>query len=452
VAQLHELTVAQAAAAIRNQELSPVALVEALLQRIDATDGKLQAWAYVARDQALEVAREAEREVTMGSALSPMFGVPFAAKDIFDTAGIPTEAGSDHYKGRVPTKDAAPIARFKQAGAILLGKVHTTELADGHPAPSKNPHNLDHSPGGSSAGSAAAVGACTVPIALGSQTVGSTLRPAAFCGVVGFKPTFGRVNRNGVVPMSRSLDHVGWLARSVEDVAIALQVLAGYDASDPHLIDVPVDDYVGAVDKADKPPRIGLLHYYFEKAEETMRRSALAALERLAKAGAAVDEVRLDVDFDATFKAHRAIQGPEMASWHKQEGLLAHMERYKSGTRAALERALSFSGVDYYDGKRLRQATREQLRGRLQEVDVLVSPTTSAPAPALSANSTGDPAWQSPWTLIGFPSITLPTGQTPTGLPTGLQLGGPAWQEAKLLGVARWAERALGVRMPVPTI
>lgn len=451
VTPLHELTLSQAAAAIREREISPVELVEALLRRIEATDRTLQAWAYVARDEALRAAKEAERDVAAGAATSSVLGVPFAAKDIFDTAGIPTEAGSEHYRGRVPQIDSAPIARLKQAGAILLGKVHTTEFADGHPAPSRNPYNLDHTPGGSSAGSAAAVAARMVPMALGSQTIGSVLRPASFCGVVGFKPTFGRVNRNGVIPMAETLDHVGWMTHTVEDAALVLQALAGYDASDPHLVDVPVEDYAGAVNRP-ASPRIGLLHYHFDRADETVRKSTLAALERLERAGAMVDEVPLDVDFDATFRAHRTLQVVEMASWHGSQGLLEHMEKYQSQTREYLERGLAAKGVDYYEARALQAATRVQFRRRLREVDVLVSPTTSAPANPLSDHSTGDPAWQSPWSLIGFPSITLPVGQTPEELPVGIQLGASAWQEARLLSVAKWVEDALDVHLPLPAI
>ncbi len=448
--ELHELTVAQAAAGIRDRALSPVALVEALLARIDATESTLQAWAYVAREQALAAAQQAEVTIMAGGAHGPIFGVPFAAKDIFDSAGIPTEAGSQHYRGRVPTRDSAPIRRLKTAGALLLGKVHTTEFADGHPAPSKNPYHLSHSPGGSSAGSAVSVAARTVPTALGSQTVGSVLRPASFCGVVGFKPTFGRVSRTGVIPMADSFDHVGWLARTVEDVAIVLQVLAGFEPGDPDLVDAPVDDYVGAARRPDQAPRIGLLHHYFDGADETMRQGTLAAIERLSRAGAVVDELHLPVDFDAMFEAHRSMQLSEMASWHKHAGLLDRMDLYQSRTREFLERGLTVSGVDYYDGERLRRATRAKFEARLREVDVLVSPTTSALAPPLSLSSTGEPAWQSPWSFIGFPSITLPTGQASNGLPTGIQLGAGAWQEAKLLRVAAWVEGALGVHLPAP--
>jgi len=451
MAQPHELTLGQAAAAIRSGDLSPVTLIESLLARIDAVDPKVKAWAYVARDQALLAAREAEPNARTASANRPLHGVPFAAKDIFDSAGMPTEAGSDHYKGRVPPKDSTPIAKLKQAGAILLGKVETTEFADGHPAPSRNPYHVEHSPGGSSAGSGAAVGARMVPMALGSQTVGSVLRPAGFCGVVGFKPTFGRVSRLGVIPMSYALDHVGWLARTVEDIALTLQVLAGYDPDDPDSANVPVDDYVGAAKDGARPPRIGLLQYYFDRADDTMRKSTLAAVERLAKAGAEVDELRLDVDFDRTFKYHRVVQGAEMAHWHIKEGLWARQEKYKSGTQAFIARGAGFPGHEYVEGQIARARTREQFTEALGKVDILVSPTTSAPAPALSENFTGDPAWQSPWTFIGLPVICLPTGLSDKGLPTSIQFGAKAFDEARLLGIASWVESTLGVTMSVPT-
>lgn len=446
------LTVAQAAEAIRGREVSPVDLVQSLLDRIDATEPALHAWAYVAGEEAIRAARQAQIEDGLGNGHSPVFGVPFAAKDIFDTAGIPTEAGSLHYQGRVPAEDAAPIRRLKAAGAILLGKVHTTEFADGHPSPTRNPYHLDHSPGGSSSGSAAAVSARTVPFALGSQTVGSVLRPAAFCGVVGFKPTFGRVGRQGVIPMSDSFDHVGWLTRTVEDAAIALRVLAGFEPDDPHSEDMPVDGYIEAARTLARPPRIGLLHFYFDGADAAMRQSTLAAVERLARAGAVVDDTRLDLDFDTTFRAHRAMQLSEMAWWHQREGLLERMDLYQRATREFLERGLAVSGVEYYDALQVRRGARARIAARLREVDILVSPTTSAPAPPLSEQSTGQPAWQSPWSLTGFPSITLPTGLTPDGLPTAIQLGAAEWQEAKLLSIAAWVEQALDVHLPPPRI
>ncbi|MSQ23550.1 MAG: amidase [Chloroflexi bacterium] len=447
---LHELTMAQAAEAIRQGEVSPVALIEALLRRIDDTDGEVRAWSHVARDEALDAARGAEAQLRHQAQVGPLFGVPFAAKDIFDSAGLPTEAGSEHYRGRVPTRDAAVIHRLKAAGAILLGKVHTTEFADGHPAPSRNPYNLLHSPGGSSAGSAAAVAARMVPMALGSQTVGSALRPASFCGVVGFKPTFGRVSRAGVIPMAHSFDHVGWIVRSVEDAALTLQVLAGFETGDPHLVDTPTEDYVIAAGQPSGPPRIGLLNYYFQHADEPVREAALATVERLAKAGAIIDEVQMEVNFDETFEAHRAMQMSEMVWWHRREGLLDHMERYRERTADFLGRGTAVTGADYVGAGQVLEVTRSSFAERLQEVDVLVSPTTSGLAPPLTAGSTGDPAWQSPWSFVGFPSITLPTGFGPGHLPIGIQLGASPWQEAKLLRIAYWVERTLGVSLPTP--
>ena len=226
MAEPFELSLTQAAAEITSRRLSSVELTESLLRRIEAIEPRLLAWATLLPDQALAAARAADQNAAPKGLLS---GVPYGAKDIFDTAGVRTAAGSKVWADRVPDKDAAPIALARDAGAILLGKLHTTEFADGDPAPSYNPWNPEHTPGGSSAGSGVAVAARMVPWAFGSQTVGSVLRPAAYNGVVGLKPTFGRISRLGVIPMATSFDHVGVLVRSVADAAFLLNALAGHD-------------------------------------------------------------------------------------------------------------------------------------------------------------------------------------------------------------------------------
>lgn len=447
MAQPYELTAAEAAAAIRAKQLSPADLVRSLLDRITALEPRLHAWAYVAGEQAMSEARAAERAARQGAARSPVFGVPYGAKDIFDTAGIPTEAGSAIYKGRVPDADSGPVAVLKRAGAILLGKTQTTEFADGHPAPSHNAWNAEHTPGGSSAGSGAAVGARMVPMALGSQTVGSTLRPAAFNGVVGFKATLGRITRSGVIPMSATCDHVGIIARDVTDTALWLSVLAGRDPADPDSADVPVDDYMGALTAHARPPRIGLLRHYLDVMEPAARAQTEQTLQQLARAGATVDEAEIPVDFNVTYLAHRAVQKTEMAAWHKP--LWAKYEHlYKEKTQAYIRDGLGYSGVDYVEGRQTRERTKQAFAAALQTFDVLLGPSSAGPAPH-DLTWTGDPAYQSPWTLIGFPAVSVPIGLS-AGMPLGIQFGAGEWQEAKLLGVARWVEQALDVRLALP--
>lgn len=447
MAHPYELTAAQAAAAIRAKQLSPVDLVQALLDRITTLEPRLHAWAYVAGEQAMKEARAAERAARQGAARSPVFGVPYGAKDIFDTAGIPTEAGSAVYKGRVPDADSGPVALLKRAGAILIGKTETTEFADGHPAITRNAWNVEHTPGGSSAGSGAAVGARMVPMALGSQTVGSTLRPAAFNGVVGFKATFGRITRRDVIPMSFTCDHVGLIARDVTDTALWLGVLAGHDPADPDSADVPVDDYTGALTAHAKPPRIGLLRHYFDVMEPAARAQTEQALQRLTRAGATVDEAELPVDFKATYLAHRAVQKTEMAHWHKP--LWEKHERlYKEKTQAYIRDGFAYSGVDYVEGQQVRARTTRAFTDALKRYDVLLGPSSAGPAPH-DLTWTGEPAYQSPWTFTGFPAISVPIGLS-AGMPIGIQFGAGAWQEAKLLGIARWVEQALDDRLTLP--
>ena len=289
----NELTAAEAARAIARRELTAVELAEACLNRIEALDERLLAWVYVDRETVLADARQADAAVAEGQPMGPLHGVPIGMKDIYYTAGIPTKAGSEVYKDFVPDYDATSLTLLKRAGALMLGKAVTTEFACLDPSPTFNPWNPAHTPGGSSSGSAVAVAARMCPAALGSQTVGSVLRPAAYNGVVGFKPTFGRVSRYGVVPVSWNLDTVGWLVRTVEDAALLLQVMAGPDVADPVSSREPVGDYLSAIVEP-SAPRIGLLRrYFYEGADAESRRHLDAVAERLAEAGAEIEEIPL---------------------------------------------------------------------------------------------------------------------------------------------------------------
>src|SRR5213594_5032669 len=295
---LHTLCAVDAARAIRDKVLSPIDLVDALLQRIEKVDGRVQAWALVDRDGARAAARTAADEVARGVARGPLHGVPFGAKDIFYSAGLRTEAGSKVMAGFVPDYDAAAVARLKSAGAILLGKCHTTEFATYDPSPARNPWNLACTPGGSSSGSAAAVAARTVPLALGTQTIGSNVRPASYCGLVGLKATFGRISTRGVMPLSYTQDHVGLMARSVEDIALGLSIAAGHDPDDPSSSQAPVPDYLAAITRR-RAPRVGVLREFFERAVPEVADVTAQAVNRLARAGAAVDEAKMPPTFRA---------------------------------------------------------------------------------------------------------------------------------------------------------
>ncbi len=439
----YELSLAEAASAVAARRLSSLELTESLLARIAALEPTLQAWATLLPEQALDAARQADA----GSApTGPLAGVPYGAKDIFDTAGIRTAAGSKIWADRVPNADAAPITLARNAGAILLGKLHTTEFADGDPAPSFNPWNPEHTPGGSSAGSGVAVAARMIPWAFGSQTVGSVLRPAAYNGVVGLKPTFGRISRLGVIPMAASFDHVGVLVRTVEDAALLLSALAGHDPNDPCSADAPVHDYIAAARGSDAPPRLGLMRgWFYEESDAETRLLTEEAAQKLAHAGALIEEVDPGIDFARSYNAHRTMQESEMAVWHAP--LYEGNERlYGPKITVYLQNGYAHTARDYVAAAGYRREAQSLAGKALESVDALLTPTASGPAPKDRAQ-TGDTRFQSPWSFTGFPSISLPIGLSSDGLPLGVQLACAPFNEAKLLRVAAWAERVLDVRL-----
>jgi aspartyl-tRNA(Asn)/glutamyl-tRNA(Gln) amidotransferase subunit A len=437
----HELGAAEAALAIRRKELSPVDLIEALLQRIDAVDAKVQAWALVDRAGAQATARRLADELARGILRGPLHGVPFGAKDIFYTAGLRTEAGSKVLAGFVPAYDATSVARLKDAGAILVGKLHTTEFATYDPAPTRNPWNLACTPGGSSSGSAAAVAARMVPFALGTQTIGSNVRPAAYCGLVGLKPTFGRISTRGVIPLTYTQDHVGLMARSVEDVALGLLAVAGHDAADPSSSREPVPDYLAALTRR-RPPRVGLLReFFFERATAEVARITTETVDRLARAGAAVEDVKLPGSFRAVHAAANLIMRSDTASIHAD--LFAQKaDLYRPAIRSAIEMGMLLTGDLYVRSLRVRRQFRRELAPLLAQHDILLTPTTPAPAP--EGTATGDPLFQVPWSLSGLPSITVPCGLAASGLPLGIQLVSGPFTEPALLAAAAWCEGVLG--------
>jgi aspartyl-tRNA(Asn)/glutamyl-tRNA(Gln) amidotransferase subunit A len=445
---LHERGLADAARAIRTKELSPVELIDALLARVDELDARVQAWALLDRDGARAAARQAADEAARGVLRGPLHGVAFGAKDIFYSAGLRTEGGSKVMAGFVPTYDATPVARLRSAGAILLGKCHTTEFATYDPAPTRNPWNLACTPGGSSSGSAAAVAARMVPLALGTQTIGSNVRPAAYCGLVGLKPTFGRISTRGVMALTYTQDHVGLMARSVEDIALGLSVMAGPDPDDPSTSRMPVPDYGAAITRR-RAPRIGLLQeFFFERATTEVAGITTRTVERLARAGAAVEEAKLPASFRAVAAAAHLIQRTDSASIHAD--LYARKaDLYRPAIRGSIEMGMLIPGDLYVRALRIRRQFRREMLPLLERYDVLLTPTTPAPAP--EGMATGDPQFQAPWSLSGLPSITVPCALSSSGLPLGIQLVSGMFTEGPLLAAAVWCEDVLG-RAPAPSL
>ena len=445
--ELHELTAAQIAARIRAGDLSVVDVAEALLDRTASLES-LRAWVYIDRETVLADAEQRQRELDSLPNPGPLHGVPVGVKDIFYTAGIPTTACSKVYADFVPEQDAAVLTSLKQAGAIMMGKTVTTEFACLDPSPTLNPWNPAHTPGGSSSGSAVSVASGMCPVALGSQTVGSVLRPASYNGVVGLKPTYGRVSRHNVVPVSWSLDTMGWMSRSVEDAAIMLQVMAGPDANDPVCARFPAPDYLSGLDNG-AAPRISLVTSFFiEESDEETQRHTRDMLRKLAAAGATVDEVRLPDSFGTAIEDQQIIMRSEAASFHRPM-YEARSEDYQPLLRRLLARGLETSAADYSGAleRRLRFITDMQVLA--ESADILLTPTTPTPALADLSN-TGNTSFQGPWTSCGLPTITIPSGLAESGLPMGLQIIAAPFREERLLSAARWCERVLDVHLSPP--
>ena len=446
--QPYSLTIAEAASAIASGELTSAQLVSSCLERIDTVEDKVKAWVLVDRDGALAAAQRMDRELAQGKQRGALHGIPLGIKDIFYTAGLPTEAGSKAWAGFIPDYDATSVTRLKEAGAIVLGKTHTTEFAYFDPAATRNPWNTEHTPGGSSSGSAAGVAAGMCPAALGSQTMGSVLRPAAYNGIVGFKPQFGRISVYGVVPVSPTLDHVGILARTVTDTAIVFQAIASHDPKDALTLNEPVPDYIASLQRQ-SPPRLGLVRaFFYENADEEMRQHTDEVVARLSQAGATVEEVAPPPSFATIIDNARLIMAFEAAESHR-ESFARHGDKYRDGIRKLIEDGRAINPSDYRKALNVRRQQCAEMESLLQESDALLTPGIPGAAPHGLA-STGSPVMQAPWTIMGVPSLSLPSGLSRNRLPLSVQLASPTRAEARLLAVARWCEEVLGVTLQPP--
>jgi Asp-tRNA(Asn)/Glu-tRNA(Gln) amidotransferase A subunit family amidase len=432
MAAMYELGAAEAARRIRAGTLSPSNLLAACLKRTDAVEPAVAAWVRLDRDAAARVAVQRDIEAREGRFMGPLHGVPIALKDIFDAAGVPTTAGAPTWATRTPAVDAPSVAALRGAGAVPMGKLATTPFAYLDPSATRNPWNPEHTPGGSSSGPAAAVAARMVPLALGSQTVGSVLRPAAYCGVVGLKPTHGRISAAGVLELAGSLDHVGVFARAVEDCALALAVLVGGDPAP--------DDYVGAVvDPA--APRLGVLVPFLARATPEMGKHLEAVTRRLAAAGALLEDVILPAAFASIYDVGATVLRAEAAAAHAPL-FPAHAAEYPPKIKELVELGHAISAPVYLAAQAARRQVREAVGAIAARYDAFLLPTIGAPAPR-GLGSTGDPSFCSPWSFLGMPAITLPTG-VEGGLPLAIQLVAAPWSEARLLAAAAWCERAIG--------
>jgi amidase len=424
--RLNELSATEAARMIAERAITSERLVRACLDRIEARDPTVKAWAALDPEGALRQAKERDSAPVLGA----LHGVPIAVKDVLDTHDLTTEMGSPIYAGHQPPADASCVALVRAAGAVVLGKTVTAEFAHMAPGPTTNPHNPRHTPGGSSSGSGAAVADCMVPVAFGTQTGGSVQRPASFCGIVGYKPTFGTVNRAGLKFAAESLDTIGLMARSLDDIALMRAVLVG--ASPDAAEAAPMT----------AAPRVGLCRtYLWEKASSETRAAVEGAAARLREAGAPVEEFELPEDFAGLTEARETVNNVERAramafEWQH------HRERISPQLTRCITAGLQTPHEKYVEALRFAEHCRIQLDMLLAGIDVLVAPTTSGEAPA-GLEWTGDPAFQGLWTILHVPTVSLPTHKGPNGLPVGVQLVAPRYRDEALLRAASWVWTAL---------
>ena len=445
-------TISELSQRLRRREISAVEVTQECLRRIEQLNPELNAFITVMGESALDDARRADVEIARGEWRGPLHGVPVALKDLIDTAGVRTTAASALYKDRVPKQDADLVRRLRQAGAVIVGKNNLHECAYGGSSlvsyfgDVHNPWDVGRIAGGSSGGSAAAVVAGMAYAAIGTDTAGSIREPAALCGCVGLKPTYGRVSSRGVIPLSSSLDHIGPLAATVADAAIVLQAIAGYDADDITTADVPVADYVAALREDAKPLRVGVPRdYFFDDLDAEVASAMEHALRGIATLVAEVKDVRLEVPTD------RTLQSAESYAFHA-ENVAKRPELYQPETLRRIRSGEGVSASEYIQRRREMDEARRGIGQIFAEVDLLVTPTIPMPAPAI-ADLRADPEAlrpaelkllrnTRPFNVWGLPAISVPCGFTQSGLPIGLQIAGPHWREDLVLRLAHAYERA----------
>jgi aspartyl-tRNA(Asn)/glutamyl-tRNA(Gln) amidotransferase subunit A len=444
-------SIAELAPRLAAKEVSPVEVTEAALARIERLEPKLNAFITVTAESARHAARAAEAAIMAGHHLGPLQGIPVAIKDLFATRGVATTYGSPLFADWVPDFDSAAVERLKRAGAVILGKTNLHELAYGttsanaHYGPVHNPWREGHHPGGSSGGSAAAVAAGMAYAAMGSDTGASIRQPAACVGLVGIKPTFGRVSKHGALPLSWSQDHAGPLTRSVRDAALMMQLLAGYDPRDPTTVERPVPDFAAGLEDGAQGRRIGVARsYFFENCDPEVSAAVEAALGVLERQGALVEEIELP-DMAAVFTAGTITVAVEGAAYHAAD-LRARPEAFSDELRAAFDLGGFYQAVDYVQAQRLRRQLMAETNSALAGFDALVMPTSPLPATPIA----GSPPHHAlarvqntmPFNVLGLPAISVPCGFTAGSLPIGLQIAGRAFDEAGILRIAYAYEQA----------
>ncbi len=435
-------TIHEAAEAVRLAKVTPIELVEQCFEQIDRWEKHVHAWVFVDRERALDDARRLTDELKAGRHRGPLHGIPLGIKDIFDVADWPTAAGSARWAGSVARNDAEVVARLRAAGAVFLGKTVTTQFASFDPPVTKNPWNLARTPGGSSSGSAVAVATRMCLGALGSQTGGSISRPASYCGVLGCKPAYGRLPLDGVVPLAHSMDHPGPITRCVLDLAILRRALSPFQRSHD-LIEKTYRFEAGL-----QAPTIDIVRgMFYELADPSIRAMVATVAGKLRDKGANLDEFELPVRFAEVLPRHRTVMAVEAAQFH-EDRLRRHPEDYLPRIKALLQEGLVCSAPEYARCKEHQALLRQEMLDAVAPASVLLTPATTSPAPL--ADTTGSPAFNSPWSYVGLPTVSLPTGVFADGLPLAIQLVGRS--EEDLFATAAWVERALGVKPLTPPL
>jgi aspartyl-tRNA(Asn)/glutamyl-tRNA(Gln) amidotransferase subunit A len=451
------LSITQAADLLRSKQVSPVELTQAVLNRIGRIDKKINAYITVTGDQALEAARRAEQAMRAGEYLGPLHGIPIALKDNFWTAGTATTAGSKILRDFVPTQDATVVRRLKEAGVVLLGKLNMHEFAWGattdnpHYGPTRNPWDVERIPAGSSGGSGAALAADLCLGATGSDTGGSIRHPAAVCGIVGFKPTYGRVSLYGIVPLAWSLDHAGPMTKTVKDAALMLQVMAGYDPADPFCADVAVPEYSSTLDQGVRGLRIGVYHdFFFTHIQEGTRVAVEAALKTLGQLGADIVEVELP-HIRHAYDTELTILYPESSTYHR-DWLRNRPDDYGTDVRTNIEVGEFHLATQYIRAQRVRRLIRDEFVSIFRKVDALVTPTLPITATKIGAMTCVIDGreedlhgniirFTAPFNVIGVPTLSVPCGFS-EGLPVGMQVIGKPWDEPSVLRIGHAYQQA----------
>jgi aspartyl-tRNA(Asn)/glutamyl-tRNA(Gln) amidotransferase subunit A len=449
-------TISELGQRLRRREISPVEITRACLEQIEKKNAELNAFITVLAESALEEAARAEREILGGGWRGPLHGIPIALKDLIDTAGVRTTAASALFQDRVPSADAEVVRRLREAGAVILGKNNLHEFAYGGSSlvsyfgEVRNPWDRERMAGGSSGGSAAAVVSGMACAAIGTDTAGSIREPAALCGCVGLKPTYGRVSSRGVIPLSPSLDHAGPLAPTVADAAIVLQTIAGYDARDVTSCDVPVADYASALREDARGLRVGVPRkYFFDNLDAEVAAAMEHALRAIETLVADVREIEIEVPTD------RTLQAAESYAYHVKN-LEKNADLYQAETLRRIRSGENISGTEYITRRQELDEARREIHAIFADVDVLVTPTTPmAAAPIADLKARPEELRPTelrllrntrPFNVWGLPAISLPCGFTQSGLPIGLQIAGPQWREDLVLRVAHAYEQATAWR------